>query len=76
MSSSELNEAYYEIVLQLAEGYTNVEIARNLGLTSNALNARVQTMLALLGARNRTHVVALAYHRGILKVPEREEERT
>lgn len=63
---SALNEAHYEILLLVAEGYTCKDIQAELGIPWATAQHRVNRLLRGLGARNRAHAVAIAYHRGIL----------
>lgn len=54
-------------VLQLAaDGYTDPEIARKLGVCRTTVATHLREMRWLLGARNRAHLVALAYELGLL----------
>lgn len=55
------------ILFAIADGLTNPEIARELGLSEQTISVCAGALFEKLGARNRTHAVALAYHRGILK---------
>jgi DNA-binding NarL/FixJ family response regulator len=54
-------------VLRLAgDGYTNVRIARELGVSVSAVKARLEGSYSKLGAADRTHAVAMALrHRWI-----------
>jgi two-component system nitrate/nitrite response regulator NarL len=51
---------------QIADGSTTVEIAAELRVKNTTVQAVVQQLIEKLGARNRVHAVALAYHRGLL----------
>lgn len=55
------------VLLIMAEGYTDREIASELLLSTDTVKTEVARIVSHLGARNRTHAVALAYHRGILR---------
>lgn len=55
-----------EILLALADGSTSREIADEMHLATATVVAHTKAIFAKLGARNRTHAVALAYHRGLL----------
>lgn len=61
-----LNEAHHEILLLVAEGYTCRDIQAELGIPWATAQHRVNRLLHGLGARNKAHAVALAYHHGIL----------
>lgn len=49
-----------ELLKYLAEGYTNKEIARAMVLAEDTVKKAVQTLIAKLGAADRTHAVVLA----------------
>ena len=49
-----------ELLRYLAEGYTNKEIARAMVLAEDTVKKGVQTLIAKLGATDRTHAVVLA----------------
>lgn len=55
-----------DVLLGLADGLTDPEIGRELFIAPSTVKYHVKHLQAKLGARNRTHVVALAYHRRIL----------
>jgi len=52
-----------EVLALLAEGKTNKEIARNLGLSTGTIKAYVSDILRSLGAENRTQAAAIALTR-------------
>jgi DNA-binding NarL/FixJ family response regulator len=49
-----------EYLRYLAEGYTNKEIARAMVLAEDTVKKGIQTLIAKLGAVDRTHAVVLA----------------
>jgi len=55
-----------EMLFAMADGLTNAEIAGELHIAKATVKFHVDGVLRKLGARNRTHAVAIAYHRGIL----------
>lgn len=61
-----LNARENHVLLALADGLSNTEIAGELGLGVETVKVNMATLLEKLGARNRTHAVALAYHLGLL----------
>jgi DNA-binding NarL/FixJ family response regulator len=63
---SPLTSREEEILFAIADGRSNAEIAGELFLSIETVKCHVQHLLIRLGARNRTHAVALAYHRGLL----------
>lgn len=52
----------------VAKGMTNLEISKLFVLSESAVGSRICRMLFKLGARNRTHLVHLAYQYGYLEV--------
>lgn len=60
------------VLLLMAEGCMNHEIADELELSIETVKEYVKRVIGKLCARNRTHAVALAYHRGLL-IPMRDE---
>jgi DNA-binding NarL/FixJ family response regulator len=58
-----------EILFALADGLTNPEIAGELSISPETVKCHIRHLLPKLGARNRTHAVALAYHRRLFVAP-------
>lgn len=56
-----------QVLLALADGLSNEEIGAELHLSTKTIKCYVKELLDRLGARNRTHAVALAYHHGLLR---------
>jgi len=50
-----------QLMALLAEGFDNSEAAERLGISERLVCTRLRRIYGLLGARNRTHAVALAY---------------
>lgn len=69
VSVPELTSREEEILFAVADGRSNNEIADELVVSVETVKSHVCSLYAKLGARNRAHAVALAYHRGILTVP-------
>ena len=66
VAPSALNELQLEM-LRIAElGYNTDEIARQLGLTSDAVKKRFRRICDILGAANRTEAVAIAVRQGLV----------
>jgi len=59
-----------EILRHIAEGLTNRQIGRRMGLSENTVKASVSTILRRLGLRHRTEAVVHAVRRGWMIVPE------
>ena len=54
-------------VLKLASsGHQNTQIARALNVSEHAIKARMKRILCKLDARDRTHAITIARHRGFL----------
>ncbi|HEY6959289.1 MAG TPA: response regulator [Candidatus Limnocylindria bacterium] len=49
-----------ELLRYMAEGYTNKEVARAMVLAEDTVKKAVQTLIAKLGAADRTHAVVIA----------------
>jgi DNA-binding NarL/FixJ family response regulator len=49
-----------ELLRYMAEGYTNKELARAMVLAEDTVKKAVQTLIAKLGAADRTHAVVIA----------------
>ena len=55
-----------ELLALVALGLDNAEVAGRLGVSECAVDSRLRRVYGRLGARNRTHAVALAYESGAL----------
>jgi len=55
-----ISERQRQTLLLVAEGYSNQEIASNLGITESTVKTHVSSLIALFEADNRTHCVAEA----------------
>jgi DNA-binding NarL/FixJ family response regulator len=56
-----------ELLKYLAEGYTNKEIARAMVLAEDTVKKAVQTLIAKLGATDRTHAVVIALRSDLIQ---------
>jgi len=63
-----------EILVAIAEGFTNGEIAARFFLSQSTVKTHVGRVLQKLGARDRVHLVILAYEHGLLE-PGRDVDR-
>ncbi len=58
-----------EVLALLAEGLTSADAAAQLGLSAETIETHVRRALRKLGARSRTHAVALALRLELLEAP-------
>ena len=58
-----------EVLALLAEGLTSAEAAAHFGLSPETIETHVRRALRKLGARSRTHAVALALRLDLLEAP-------
>jgi len=58
-----------EVLRLISEGLHNSEIAERLFVTERTVKFHVSSILAKLGADNRTEAVALATRRGLIRMP-------
>jgi DNA-binding NarL/FixJ family response regulator/putative methionine-R-sulfoxide reductase with GAF domain len=56
-----------ELLRYMAEGYTNKEVARAMVLAEDTVKKAVQTLIAKLGAADRTHAVVLALRQRLIE---------
>lgn len=56
-----------EALLYAANGFTSEQIAVKVGRSRDAVHLRLKYAAAQLGARSRTHAVAIAMARGLIK---------
>lgn len=56
-----------DILERLARGMSNQEIADEIGLSAETVKDAIEDLREMYGARNRTHLVALAFSVGTLK---------
>ena len=62
-----LSEREREVLLAIAQGLTNAEIARQLTLTESTVKKHVGRVLAKIGARDRIQAVIAAYDTGLVR---------
>jgi DNA-binding CsgD family transcriptional regulator len=63
-----LTDREIRVLNLLAEGLTNPEIARRLGISRNTVKFHVSSIIAKLGAGSRTEAVTLGMKRGLIIV--------
>jgi DNA-binding NarL/FixJ family response regulator len=62
-----LSEREQEVLLAIAEGWTNTEIAERLSLTESTVKKHVGRVMAKIGARDRVQAVITAYDSGLVR---------
>jgi len=68
MEGSGLTQREREVVALLAEGLSNKEIARNLGISVDTAKFHVSRVMDKLDATSRTDAVAHAARRGVIEL--------
>ncbi|WP_367130157.1 response regulator [Saccharothrix sp. HUAS TT1] len=64
---AELTDREFEVLVHLARGASNAEIAAALHLGETTVKTHVSRILAKLDLRDRTHAVVFAYEHGIVE---------
>lgn len=59
-----------EVLNGISRGLTNVEIGRELWLSANTIKTHARSLFQKLGAKDRSHAVAIGYEKGLLDAPE------
>ncbi|WP_433173545.1 response regulator [Actinoallomurus sp. CA-150999] len=70
-----LTERELQVLILVARGLSNLQIADALGLTQANVKSRVNRILTRLGLDNRVQAAILAYEAGLLTAPPHEETR-
>lgn len=65
----EISPFQERVLLLLAQGRNTAEIAQDLRYSERTVKNHICQMNIKLGARNRTHMIALAYQEGLLICP-------
>jgi DNA-binding NarL/FixJ family response regulator len=61
LDAADLDEADRRLLRLLTEGYTNAEIAEQVGATRDAVGVQLAKLLARLGVSNRAEATTLAF---------------
>jgi DNA-binding NarL/FixJ family response regulator len=67
-TDQDLTPREIDVLRLVADGNANKEIAAQLSLTEETVKSHVRSILAKLGANDRTHAVAISLKRGIIQV--------
>jgi len=67
-TDQDLTPREIDVLRLVADGNANKEIAAQLSLTEETVKSHVRSILAKLGANDRTHAVAISLKRGIIDV--------
>ncbi|MFC8666316.1 response regulator [Streptomyces sp. NPDC057199] len=62
-----LSDREREVLVAVAQGWTNTEIAQHLVLTESTVKKHVGRVLAKIGARDRVQAVIMAYDAGLVR---------
>lgn len=68
VASDALSARELEVLRQVANGEANKRIAATLQISEDTVKAHMKSILAKLGANDRTHAVTIAHRRGIIDV--------
>ena len=63
-----LTEREIEVLREVAAGNANKVVALHLGVSEETVKAHMRSILAKLGANDRTHAVTIALKRGIIEI--------
>lgn len=68
LSDEVLTEREIEVLRHVSGGNSNKIIAAELALSVHTIKGHLKTILSKLGAKDRTHAVTIALHRGLFRV--------
>lgn len=68
--ADKLSARQAEIMLLLAQGYSNVQVAEKLAVSDATVRSHVHQLLSRLGVRTRAQAVAVAYESGLIALLE------
>lgn len=68
LAITNLSDRHLEILKSVSKGYSNADIAKQLGLSEISIKKQLTTIFERLGVSNRSEAVALALSKQLLKV--------
>jgi DNA-binding NarL/FixJ family response regulator len=68
LTDDDLSERELEVLTSAARGNANKKIGAELGISEDTVKAHMKSILAKLGAKDRTHAVVVAAKRGIIQL--------
>ena len=68
LSDETLSARELDVLQSVAAGNANKRVAADLGISEETVKAHMKSILAKLGARDRTHAVTIAIKRGIIEL--------
>ena len=71
-ASDALSPREGQVLALVVDGYSNREIAADLGIARNTVKNHIRSILSKLGARNRAQAAALAVNQGLIRLPTEE----
>jgi len=71
--AAQLTAREREVLGLLAEGLGGTDIARRLGISTNTVRTHIQSILTKLQVHSRLEAAAFALRRGLVRLPQREE---
>jgi DNA-binding NarL/FixJ family response regulator len=63
---AELTDREREVLVEMAKGLSNVELAETLFISENTVKSHIKRVLTKLGARDRVNAVVMAYQGGLM----------
>lgn len=64
----ELTERQLDVITSMARGLTNADIAKQFGITADGVKFHITSILAKLGAANRSEAIAIALRNHLIKL--------
>ena len=68
LGEEDLTARELEVLQVICDGYKNKQAADRLSISEHTVNFHIKNIIEKLGARDRTHAVAIALRRGLLRL--------